>query len=293
MNWVERAAMKRIPALLSLLVFLLPGVASADPVADGLYARFDTTLGTFWCRLEYQKVPRTVANFVQLASGTRDTVDFATSRIVRRSYYDGILYHRVIPGFMIQGGSPNGRGTDGPGYQFKDEFDATLRHSAAGTLSMANSGPNSNGSQFFVTVTNTPWLDGVHSVFGQVVEGMDVVHTISKVPRDTSDKPLTPVVMNAVRIVPVGAAATAWDAAAVTPPLPTVGKVPTALRITPAKTELLLQASSNRLQHAFFGPAIGSWNFQTFRGMVTNLDATGLRGPAQMFFRTLDGGYEP
>jgi cyclophilin family peptidyl-prolyl cis-trans isomerase len=285
--------MKRLLPLLALVALLLSPQTRAEPTAAGLYARFETTLGTFWCQLEYQKAPRTVANFVQLAEGTRDFVDFATSTLARRPYYDGIRFHRVIPGFMIQGGSPNGRGTDGPGYQFRDEFDPTLQHTAAGTLSMANSGLNSNGSQFFVTVTNTPWLDGVHSVFGRVVEGIDVVHTLSKVPRNTSDVPLTPVVMNAVRIVRIGPDATAWDPATITPSLPTVGQVPTALRITPAKTEILLQSRTNRLQHAFFGSTLGTWNTQTFRGAVTNLDATSLRGPAQMFFRTLDGGYEP
>lgn len=280
-------------ALLLLLLALFTPATRADPTADGLYARFETTLGTFWCRLEYQKVPRTVANFVTLAEGTRDFVEFPTSRIARRPYYDGLIFHRVITNFMIQSGSPNGRGTDGPGYAFKDEFNATLKHAAAGTLSMANSGPNSNGSQFFVTVTNTPWLDGVHSVFGQVVEGLGVVHDISQVPRDASDRPLTPVLMNSVRIVRIGPAATAWDPATVTPALPSVHVVPIALRVTTAKTELLLQSRSNHFQHAFFGSTLGTWSSQSFRGAVTNLDATGLRGSSQMFFRALAGGYEP
>jgi len=270
------------------------------PSADGLYAGFLTTEGEFWCRLDFTKAPRTVANFASLAEGTRDWVDFKTAKIARRPFYSGIQFHRVIDDFMIQGGSPNGQGTDGPGYMFANEFEPTLRHSKAGTLSMANSGtlpPNpsrgSNGSQFFVTVTNTPWLDDKHSVFGEVVEGMDVVYKINRVPKDGNDRPNTPVVIEQVRLLRIGAAAQAFDPAGVTPPLPSVGVVPIALQSTSTNLNLLMRSRTNHYQFAYFGSDLGTWTFQTFRSSPTNLNATSLMGLPRMFFRVLDGGIEP
>jgi peptidylprolyl isomerase len=213
--------MKRLAAALLGLLLAAPALRAA-PAGDGLFARFQTTEGVFWVQLEFQKAPRTVANFISLAEGTRDWVDFRRPSVARRPFYPGIIFHRVIQGFMIQGGSPNSRGTDGPGYQFNDEFHADLRHAAAGTLSMANSGADSNGSQFFITLTNTPWLDNRHSVFGRVVEGLDVVFAVGAVPVGANDKPVTDVVIQAVEIVRRGAAALAFDPAQVTPPLPVV-----------------------------------------------------------------------
>ena len=143
-----------------------------------------TDKGAIVLDLDPQLAPNTVNNFVGLA---------------RDGYYDGLNFHRVEPGFVIQGGCPEGSGRGGPGYKFGDEFHPSLKHSKAGKLSMANSGPGTNGSQFFLTVAATPWLDNKHSIFGEVVEGQDVADKISKVPRDSGDRPKTPVTMK-VRI---------------------------------------------------------------------------------------------
>jgi len=148
-------------------------------------ANFETSMGNFTIELFEQQAPKTVENFVKLAE---------------KKFYDGVIFHRVIDGFMIQGGDPTGTGRGGPGYQFADEFHPQLKHTSEGILSMANAGPNTNGSQFFITLTATPHLDGKHAVFGKVVEGMDVVKKIGKTPTKAGDRPVTDVVMKAVRI---------------------------------------------------------------------------------------------
>jgi peptidyl-prolyl cis-trans isomerase A (cyclophilin A) len=173
-------------------------------VQPGIYAHFDTTLGKFTVRLFDKEAPKTVANFVELAEGTKEWRHPATGERKKSPFYDGIVFHRVINGFMIQGGDPLGQGTGGPGYNFADEFHASLRHDKAGILSMANAGPNTNGSQFFITLGPTPHLDKRHSVFGEVVEGLDVVKRIGAVPTGRQDRPVTPVVMNHVTIERVG-----------------------------------------------------------------------------------------
>jgi len=164
------------------------------------YAHFDTSLGQFTAELFDTKVPKTVANFVDLAEGTKEWKHPKTGERHKKPFYDGIIFHRVISGFMLQGGDPLGQGYGGPGYQFEDEFHPDLRHDRAGILSMANAGPNSNGSQFFVTLAPTPHLDRKHSVFGRVVSGLDVVEKIGKVPTDGNDRPKTPVVINKLTI---------------------------------------------------------------------------------------------
>ena len=169
----------------------------------GLYAHFSTSLGDFTIRLFENEVPNTVANFVGLAEGTKEFIDPKTRQKTKRPFYDGLVFHRVIKDFMIQGGCPLGMGTGGPGYKFADEFHPSLRHDGPGVLSMANAGPNTNGSQFFITVVETSWLDNRHSVFGKVVEGYDVVEKISKVPPRGQDRPLQDVVLQKVTIARV------------------------------------------------------------------------------------------
>ena len=174
-----------------------------DDLKPGLYATFETTLGEITCQLFPSKAPRTVENFVGLVSGTKEFVDPQTRQSTQRPYYDGLVFHRVIPDFMIQGGCPLGTGTGGPGYQFEDEFAKDLTFDRPGKLAMANAGPNTNGSQFFITVAATTWLNTKHTVFGEVVKGQEVVKRISLTPRDRRDRPNTPVVIKSVKIVEV------------------------------------------------------------------------------------------
>jgi len=164
------------------------------------YARFDTSEGAFKVRLFDKEAPKTVENFVGLAEGTKEWQDPASGQKRREPFYDGVIFHRVISGFMIQGGDRLGQGTGGPGYRFADEFHPALRHDKAGILSMANAGPNTNGSQFFITLGPTAHLDNRHSVFGEVVEGMDVVKKIGGVATGRQDRPVNPVVINSIKI---------------------------------------------------------------------------------------------
>ena len=166
----------------------------------GTYAQFDTSEGPFTIRLFEKEAPKTVANFVGLAEGKKEWRDPQSGEKKSEPFYNGVAFHRVIDGFMIQGGDRLGTGTGGPGYKFEDEFHPSLRHSKAGILSMANAGPNTNGSQFFITLGPTPHLDNRHSVFGEVVEGMDVVKRIGSVPTGRNDRPVKPVVINQITI---------------------------------------------------------------------------------------------
>jgi len=175
-------------------------VTGEATLKSGVSAKFVTTEGSFTIQLFDEDAPVTVANFVGLAEGSREWTDPRTGKKSNQPYYDGIIFHRVISGFMIQGGDPLGRGTGGPGYTFKDEFSPKRRHSKPGILSMANSGPNTNGGQFFITLAPTPWLDGKHSVFGEVVEGMDVIEKIGKTKTRPGDRPATDIAITSVTI---------------------------------------------------------------------------------------------
>jgi peptidyl-prolyl cis-trans isomerase A (cyclophilin A) len=166
----------------------------------GLYAQFVTSEGTFVVRLFDREAPKTVENFVGLAEGTKQWRDPRTNQFVTRPYYDGLIFHRVIDGFMIQSGDPLGQGIGGPGYTFADEFHPKLRHDKPGVLSMANRGPNTNGGQFFITLAPTPHLDDRHSIFGEVVSGMDVVRKIGHTATTERDRPLTDVIIQNVTI---------------------------------------------------------------------------------------------
>ena len=166
----------------------------------GTYAIFETSMGNITCMLFEKEAPKTVANFVGLAEGTKEFTDARTGQKTKRPFYDGLIFHRVIPKFMIQGGCQLGTGTGDPGYRFDDEFHPSLKHDKPGKLSMANAGPGTNGSQFFITVAATPWLDNHHTIFGEVIEGQDVAVKISQVMRDRSDRPLEAVTLQKVRI---------------------------------------------------------------------------------------------
>lgn len=188
MNW------KKGILVMALFSKAAVGNDAQTKLDDGLYARFTTNRGAILCRLEFEKCPVTVANFVGLAEGTQKS-----NKPEGAKYYDGLSFHRVIPDFMIQGGCPEGSGRGGPGYRFKDEIVAGLKHDKPGILSMANAGPGTNGSQFFITHVPTPWLDGKHTVFGRVVTGQDVVNAIRQGDR-----------IEKVEIERVGAAAEAF-----------------------------------------------------------------------------------
>jgi peptidyl-prolyl cis-trans isomerase A (cyclophilin A) len=170
------------------------------PAEPGTYAVFYTSMGNIVCRLFVKDAPKTVANFIGLASGTKPWKDPNTGKTMHRPLYSNTTFHRVIPNFMIQGGDPMGTGMGQPGYQFDDEISPSHSFEKPGILAMANSGPNTNGSQFFITVTPQQRLDGNYSIFGEVVSGQDVVNAISQVPTGVNDKPITPVKLIRVSI---------------------------------------------------------------------------------------------
>jgi len=175
--------------------------ASKPVLPPGEYAEIETSLGTIVCQLFPNSAPETVANFVGLAEGTKSFLDPHKGIMVKRPFFDGLVFHRVIKNFMIQGGDPLGNGTGGPGYQFKNEVDPTLHFDKKGILAMANAGPDTNGSQFFITVAPTTWLDGNYSIFGQVVSGQEVADKISNTPTDRRDRPVDPVTILHVKII--------------------------------------------------------------------------------------------
>ncbi|UCD60501.1 MAG: peptidylprolyl isomerase [Flavobacteriaceae bacterium] len=207
--------MKKIIVLILIGFLALTSCTSSKykDLGDGLFADLNTSQGEIIVKLEMEKTPVTVANFVSLAEGNNP---FVGDEYKDRKYYDGIIFHRVIKDFMIQGGDPTGTGRGNPGYRFKDEFNDSLVHDKAGILSMANSGPKTNGSQFFITHKETPFLNGKHTVFGEVVLGLEVVDSIANVKTyaepNRKDKPVVDVVMNSMTIVRNGKDAKNFDA---------------------------------------------------------------------------------
>ncbi len=201
--------MKKLVLILTIITTLvscgvkIPKTMSKEEfknLEDGLYAKMTTNHGAMTIKLYEEQAPMTVANFVGLAEGTKEN----KAKAKGVPYYDGIVFHRVIKDFMIQGGDPDGIGTGGPGYDFEDEIDPSLKHDGKGVLSMANAGPGTNGSQFFITEVATPWLDGRHTVFGKVIEGLEVIDSIANVEKTPSDKPVVPVVIEKVEIARKG-----------------------------------------------------------------------------------------
>ena len=194
--------MVKLLCILVLLGAIPMAYAQSNSALDpGVYAHFETTEGNFTIALFEEDAPRTVGNFVDLATGEKEWTHPDSGEISEGTpFYDGLIFHRVISDFMLQGGDPTGTGRGGPGYRFDDEFSSSRTHSKAGILSMANSGPNTNGSQFFITLVPTPHLDNRHSVFGEVIEGMDVVLKIGQVPTAAQDRPVVDVVINKVTI---------------------------------------------------------------------------------------------
>lgn len=190
-----------IVVLAALCILNLNTASAKEKDSDkGLYATFVTNIGKIVCKLYEKEAPRTVENLIGLASGTKEHFNPKTKERGKGRFYDGLIFHRVIPGFMIQGGCPLGTGTGNPGYKFEDEFSPDMKFDRPGILAMANSGPNTNGSQFFITVAPTPWLNNRHTIFGEVIEGMDVVDKIANVNRDDMDKPLEDVVIERLEI---------------------------------------------------------------------------------------------
>ena len=196
-----------------ILFFLLNSIIFScnnqyNELEDGVYAEINTSLGTMLIQLNYKETPVTVANFIALSKGTHPDVkqDFK-----EKKFYNGLIFHRVMDKFMIQGGCPLGNGSGNPGYTFDDEINPNLKHDKAGILSMANSGPATNGSQFFITEIPTPWLDGKHTVFGQVISGIEIQDKISNVKTAIANRPENDVIINSVNIIKIGESANNFD----------------------------------------------------------------------------------
>lgn len=197
--------------LLGLIVTACSSTKFSD-LEDGIYADIQTSEGDMVVELFYDETPLTTANFISLAEGTND---YVRDEYKGKPYYDGIIFHRVIKDFMLQGGDPTGTGQGGPGYKFKDEISDSLKHDSKGILSMANAGPGTNGSQFFITQDSTPWLNGKHTVFGKVVKGIEVIDSIAARPTSAQDRPLKDIVIEKVEIIRKGKEARGFDASGV------------------------------------------------------------------------------
>jgi cyclophilin family peptidyl-prolyl cis-trans isomerase len=265
-------------------------ILCASEARAQIFADFTTSKGTFSCQLDFTNAPRCVANFVGLATGQRAWLDLNTGRARNDPFYDGVTFHRVITNFMVQAGSPNGLGTDGPGYAFPDEFNPALVFTNFGVLAMANSGTNSNGAQFFVTVAPFTSGNNTYSIFGRLVAGSNTVYTINHVATDSNDKPLTNVVIQQVAIRRVGPAAEAFDINAYN--LPLVSNPP--LQIAKGTGQMILTLT-NRIfsdNRWFVGTNLSSlapWKVTALGVEITNTPATtNVTNPsafAQKFYR--------
>ncbi len=201
-NYIMKTNVYIVSALVIVFALTAYSLAASKKIRQEkkMYATFETSLGNITCQLFPESAPMTVKNFVGLAKGEITWSDPKTNEKTNKPLYDGTIFHRVIPDFMIQGGDPLGMGIGGPGYRFEDEIDPKLTFAEKGILAMANSGPNTNGSQFFITVAPTPWLNEHHTIFGKVVKGQDVADKISLVEKDSQDKPLKSVVLKKITI---------------------------------------------------------------------------------------------
>ena len=196
-----------------ILFFLLNSIIFScnnqnNELEDGVYAEINTSLGTMVIQLNYKETPVTVANFIALSKGNHPDVK---QQFKEKKFYNGLIFHRVMDKFMIQGGCPIGNGSGNPGYTFDDEINPNLKHDKAGILSMANSGPATNGSQFFITEVPTPWLDGKHTVFGQVISGIEIQDKISNVKTAIANRPENDVIINSINIIKIGESANNFD----------------------------------------------------------------------------------
>ncbi len=258
-----------VKGLVILGMLIVSAVTSNAQYTNGIYAEFNTSMGSYTCRLEYAIAPKTCANFIGLVTGGQSWLDIPSGVTKTNPFYPGTTFHRVIAGFMNQGGSKNALGTDGPGYQFVDEFSPSLRHDSFGVLSMANSGPDSNGAQYFITVSPQPSLNDVHSVFGKVYGGSNVVYAINQAATGANDKPLTNITVNSINIRRVGASAIGFDIT--TNGLPTV----TNLNVKIAKVATNISLTfTNRLDvenKLYFSSTLASWN-STSIGVETSAD---------------------
>ena len=258
-------ARSAIPAVLSLSTLIAAGQA------NGIFADFTTSMGSFTCQLDYTNAPRTAANFIGLATGQQAWLDLPTGRVRTNAFYNGLTFHRVIAGFMNQGGSPNGLGTDGPGYVFTDEFSPQLVFDSFGVLAMANSGPNSDAAQFFITVAAYTAGNNVYSIFGRLTSGSNVVYAINHVATDSNAKPLTNVVIQQVSIRRVGTAAQAFDINA--QHLPAVTNLSLKISSYPGQVSLTFsnrQYADNRL---YSSTNLSAWAAESL-GIETGTPAT-------------------
>jgi cyclophilin family peptidyl-prolyl cis-trans isomerase len=240
-NTIFRQATVQAALVAGLLFFAGKGFAQ---YTNGIYAEFNTSLGSYTCVLNYAESPKAVGNFIGLASGQRAWLDLPSGVVKTNPFYNGITFHRVITNFVIQAGSPNGLGSDGPGYAFVDEITNTLRFDSFGMLAMANSGPDSNGSQFFVTTSPQPGLNNGYTIFGRLYGGSNVVYAIDHVATDANNKPLANVYINSIAIRHIGSAASAFDINAQGLPLVTT------LDLSIAKTGTNASLAFNNQLHA-------------------------------------------